>query len=55
MATGEAPQSRGSVERSAGSDAGANPEPRMAHHGMFEPPLGRITMPVTNLAAGDAR
>lgn len=25
------------------------------HHGIVDPPLGRITMPVTNLAAGDAR
>ena len=28
---------------------------RVGHQGMVEPPLGRITMPVTNLAAGDAR
>ena len=28
---------------------------RCRHQGMVEPPLGRITMPVTNRAAGDAR
>ena len=27
----------------------------LAHHGMVEPPFGRMTMPVTNFAAGDAR
>ena len=28
---------------------------RRGHQGMVAPPLGRITMPVTNLAAGAAR
>jgi hypothetical protein len=52
------PRSRSDVlasERGSHTGIGDAKSSGGCHQGMVEPPLGRITMPVTNFAAGDAR
>jgi len=48
----------GTPRRSRAGDGADDRRRRRGHasyQGMVEPPLGRITIPVTNFAAGDAR